>query len=211
MYIPVKPSQNLFHLFQGVYQIQGHIPFASYPHLYQEVIFVDMCPVLLKCTINAEFMKENYLLQYYLVLWHNLVAFCTHIWALPMISTSLQKINNTFIVMHSSWNLYQKSTKNYNDFDFCFWATPFYISEFNSINCSDLKVVSFNSFNTFTLKIAQINQKHLQSKIIPNKSIKNCAQTQKFTYNFREKFVVVLPQHHSNIFLQSLIFSHATF
>lgn len=105
----------------------------------------------------------------------------------------------------------QKKHKNDNDFDFCFWATPFYISEFNSINCNDLKAVLFNSFSTFTLKIAQINQKHLQSKIIPNKSIKNCAQTQKITYNFREKFVVVLPQHHSNIFLQSLIFSHATF
>lgn len=70
---------------------------------------------------------------------------------------------------------------------------------------------SYSTALAHLAQIAQINQKHLQSKIIPNKSIKNCAQTQKFTYNFREKFVVVLPQHHSNIFLQSLIFSHATF
>lgn len=113
-----------------------------------------------------------------------------------------------------SWNLYKKSTKNNNDFGFCSWATHFYIniyfSEFNSINSNYLTAFLFNSFSTFTIKIARINQKHLQSKIIPNKYIKNCAKT----YNFREKFVVVLPLHQSNILFLTikiaLTFSHAT-
>lgn len=43
---------------------------------------------------------------------------------------------------------------------------------------------SYSTALAHLAQIAQINQKHLQSKIIPNKSIKNCAQTQKFTYNF---------------------------